>query len=389
MAEKSAYELAREVTIAGNRAKLIELGLEASVPARATPRPRTPRAAKEAAEPTRASKRIRRETAAPAPLPLPDDDEPLLPETEDVSPRPSPKRRAAALRPPRSASASALIGHVRRLVEENLPDDHALEERSMFGMCMWLVRGNMFIGVGLNSERLLVRVGEPAVEPLLAAHPEGVRRCGQERVFPGTLMVEPAQYKGEAQMRAWFEHALAYNGTMQAKEPSAKPRKRAGAAAGAMAGPAAVPGSASRPGDAAAQAAAAEEPTDGGAPPAPPQRRPASTSGGAFARCVLRVVRAIPRGRVASYGQVAALAGAPRNARQVGHLLKEGLAAGGMPWWRVLGASGKSSLPADAGGATQRANLESEGVVFRETGAVDPQMMWARTEPFYVPTPVP
>ena len=92
---------------------------------------------------------------------------------------------------------------------------------------------------------------------------------------------------------------------------------------------------------------------------------------------------------MASYGQVAALAGAPRNARQVGHLLKEGLAAGGMPWWRVLGASGKSSLPADAGGATQRANLESEGVVFRETGAVDPQMMWARTEPFYVPTPVP
>ena len=98
---------------------------------------------------------------------------------------------------------------------------------------------------------------------------------------------------------------------------------------------------------------------------------------------MLHVVKQIPRGRVAAYGQVAALAGAPRNARQVGPLLKEGLCAGGMPWWRVLGASGKSSLPSNAGGDTQRANLEREGVVFRATGAVDPNMWWARVEPFY------
>ena len=64
-------------------------------------------------------------------------------------------------------------------------------------------------------------------------------------------------------------------------------------------------------------------------------------------------------------------------------MLKEGLCAGGMPWWRVLGASGKSSLPTNGGGDTQRAKLEAEGVVFRETGAVEPQMMWPRTAPFY------
>ena len=382
MPDKSEYELAREKTIASNRAKLLELGLEGVVSPKAPPRPRTPKAVKPKAESTRASKRVRSEPA-PEPLPLPDDDD-----EPSLSGVPPPKKKASPRPPP--PDESLLIGHVRRFVEENLPEEHTVEERRMFGMCMWLVRGNMFLGVGLRSEHMLVRVGEPAVEPLLAAHPEGVRRCGSElpgahRVFPGTLMVEPAQYMGDAQMRAWFERALAYNATMRAKEPSAKPRKKMAAA-----GPSSeAGGSAAKEEDAPAEAAAegstAAEPAapPAAAPPAPPRPRPASTSGGAFARCVLHVVKQIPSGRVASYGQVAALAGAPRNARQVGHLLKEGLCAGGMPWWRVLGASGRSSLPADAGGSTQRIELEREGVVFRPTGAVDPQMWWARTEPFY------
>ena len=58
---------------------------------------------------------------------------------------------------------------------------------------------------------------------------------------------------------------------------------------------------------------------------------------------MLTVVQNIPRGRVAAYSQVAALAGAPRNARQVGRILGEGLCYGGAPWHRVLGASGKGA----------------------------------------------
>ena len=50
--------------------------------------------------------------------------------------------------------------------------------------------------------------------------------------------------------------------------------------------------------------------------------RGCTTSGGAFARCVLHVIRSVPEGKVASYGQVAALASAPRNARQVGAMLR-------------------------------------------------------------------
>jgi len=54
----------------------------------------------------------------------------------------------------------AVLDAVRSYVEEHVPEEHTLEERQMFGMAMWLVRGNMFLGVGLNSERLLVRVGD-------------------------------------------------------------------------------------------------------------------------------------------------------------------------------------------------------------------------------------
>jgi methylated-DNA-protein-cysteine methyltransferase-like protein len=378
----SAYELEREVNIARNRARLVELGLETVVPPKVAPTPRSPKAAKAKAEPTRASKRVRREVA-PEPLPLPDDDDDDDSSPEPTNVPPAPKRRATT-RPTPAAAESVMIGNVRRFIEEYLPEDHTFEERTMFGMCMWLVRGHMFLGVGVTSDTLLVRVGEPAVERLLASHPVGVRRCASEKpgatsVFPGTLLVEPAQYRGDVQLRKWFEHACAYNSTMQAKEPSAKPRKNnMGATAAVQRSTSARPAVESV-GTPVVPAAALPET----APPAAPRPRPASTSGGAFARCVLHVVQAIPRGRVASYGQVAALAGAPRNARQVGHLLKEGLCAGGLPWWRVIGASGKSSLPVSAGGDTQRTRLEGEGVVFRASGAVDPEMWWARAEPFY------
>ena len=72
----------------------------------------------------------------------------------------------------------------------------------------------------------------------------------------------------------------------------------------------------------------------------------AAGSSGSFASRVLKVVRAIPRGKVASYGQCAALAGSPNKARQVGKLLALGLAAHGAPWQRVINSGGSISLPA-------------------------------------------
>jgi methylated-DNA-protein-cysteine methyltransferase-like protein len=82
-------------------------------------------------------------------------------------------------------------------------------------------------------------------------------------------------------------------------------------------------------------------------------------------RRIWAVVRRIPRGRVATYGQVALLAGIPRHARMVGyalHALPEGSA---VPWHRVINAAGKVSPRAQAGyERLQHALLEAEGVRF-------------------------
>ncbi len=86
---------------------------------------------------------------------------------------------------------------------------------------------------------------------------------------------------------------------------------------------------------------------------------------GFFAR-VYDLVREIPRGRVASYGQVAALVGVSRGARAVGWALRalHGRTAAGVPWHRVLGAQGRISLPDAMGGREQRRRLRAEGVRF-------------------------
>jgi methylated-DNA-protein-cysteine methyltransferase-like protein len=88
---------------------------------------------------------------------------------------------------------------------------------------------------------------------------------------------------------------------------------------------------------------------------------------------ILAVVHRIPRGRVATYGQIAAIAGyahAPRLAGYALHALPEGSP---LPWHRVLGAGGRLSLAklSPHGALTQRMRLEREGVTFDARGRVD------------------
>lgn len=84
------------------------------------------------------------------------------------------------------------------------------------------------------------------------------------------------------------------------------------------------------------------------------------------------VIRRIPRGRVASYGQIALLAGFPGRARQVGYALHALPAGSGVPWQRVLNSKGEVSLPPSEGsGGLQRALLEKEGVKFDAWGRVN------------------
>jgi len=87
---------------------------------------------------------------------------------------------------------------------------------------------------------------------------------------------------------------------------------------------------------------------------------------------VYAVVRRIPRGRVATYGQVAALAGLGRQARQVGYALHALPGEGFAPWHRVVNARGAVSLPPGGGAdVTQRLRLEREGVRFDARGRID------------------
>lgn len=86
-----------------------------------------------------------------------------------------------------------------------------------------------------------------------------------------------------------------------------------------------------------------------------------------FTDRVFDVVRRIPRGKVASYGLVAELAGSPRAARQVGMVMRLGH---GLPWWRVLAADGRIVIQNPEYRFAQHAKLEAEGIPVRE-GRVD------------------
>jgi methylated-DNA-protein-cysteine methyltransferase-like protein len=80
-----------------------------------------------------------------------------------------------------------------------------------------------------------------------------------------------------------------------------------------------------------------------------------------------KTVARIPKGKVATYGQVALKAGFPGAARQVVWALQK--SGPRLPWYRVVGAGGKIRLPGESG-LDQRMRLEAEGVTF-ERGRVN------------------
>lgn len=87
---------------------------------------------------------------------------------------------------------------------------------------------------------------------------------------------------------------------------------------------------------------------------------------------IYEVVRRIPRGTVATYGQVAVLAGNPRWARVVGYALHANPDPEGIPCYRVVNREGRTSRAFAFGGADiQRALLEADGVEFTADGRVD------------------
>ena len=87
---------------------------------------------------------------------------------------------------------------------------------------------------------------------------------------------------------------------------------------------------------------------------------------------IYEVVKSIPKGKVATYGQVALLAGNPRWARVVGYALHVNPEPGIIPCHRVVNREGRVAPGFAFGGeGVQRQLLESEGIVFETDGRID------------------
>ena len=90
-----------------------------------------------------------------------------------------------------------------------------------------------------------------------------------------------------------------------------------------------------------------------------------------FQSRAIKAIKSVPRGKVATYGLIAAAAGSPRAARQVVRILHSSSDKHKLPWHRVINREGKISLPPGRGYELQKALLEDEGIIFEAGDKID------------------
>lgn len=84
-----------------------------------------------------------------------------------------------------------------------------------------------------------------------------------------------------------------------------------------------------------------------------------------FTLALIEAIKSVPKGKVATYGQVAAMAGNPRAARRVAWLLSSSSRKRGLPWQRIINAKGEIAFPRESASfKRQKALLRAEGVTF-------------------------
>ena len=126
---------------------------------------------------------------------------------------------------PKPRHDQATLGAIRTFIEENLPDDATLEEKSMFGCNCFMVRGHIFLAVKYDGSRILVRVGKAQMDGclLLDGASKGPIQC---------MWVDAPHFKGNDNFQVWFDLALSFNAQQPLKEcDEAKPgqkRRRGG-----------------------------------------------------------------------------------------------------------------------------------------------------------------
>jgi len=90
-----------------------------------------------------------------------------------------------------------------------------------------------------------------------------------------------------------------------------------------------------------------------------------------FTELVIDIIQAIPRGKVATYGQIAKMAGNPHGARQVVWILHSSTKKNNLPWHRVINSKGEVAINDPNGKSEQRELLLDEGVEFKSEFRVD------------------
>ena len=92
---------------------------------------------------------------------------------------------------------------------------------------------------------------------------------------------------------------------------------------------------------------------------------------------IWQIVYQIPKGKVASYGQIATLADLPGYARYVGYTMKSLPSDTKLPWYRVVNSQGRISLPrGSVQYQTQKLELEKEGIIFVNEKFSMPKFQW-------------
>lgn len=91
---------------------------------------------------------------------------------------------------------------------------------------------------------------------------------------------------------------------------------------------------------------------------------------------IVDIIKSIPRGKVLSYGDVAALAGAPGAARQVSWLLRTQTEKYNLPWFRVINSKGRISIKDFVGYELQKSHLLEEGVDIDDKDYISKTSFW-------------
>ncbi|MFC1885992.1 MGMT family protein [Thermodesulfobacteriota bacterium] len=96
-----------------------------------------------------------------------------------------------------------------------------------------------------------------------------------------------------------------------------------------------------------------------------------------FSEKVKQLIKRVPKGKVTTYGQIAAFAGNPSGARQVVRVLHASSGKENLPWHRIVNRNGQISLNPGNGYELQKQMLEKEGISFDHTDSIDfDQFLW-------------